>query len=144
MSAENIEIVRRSIEATVRGDIEAAAADHHPDIEIDDHDLFDAGLYKGHAAYLRWLAQWNESFATWRIEDLKLAATPGDQVVATFVMVVTGSGSGIEMKRADALVCGLSDGKIVKMGYYNDQAQALTAAGLDGQVVPRQERSGSH
>jgi hypothetical protein len=58
--------------------------------------------------------------------------------------VVTGSGSGIEMKRADALVCGLSDGKIVKMGYYNDQAQALTAAGLDGQVVPRQERSGSH
>ena len=123
--------MRRSIEATARGDTEAAAADHHPDIEIDDNDLFDAGVYKGHAAYLRWLAQWNESFASWRIEDLELVEAPGDQIVATFTMVVTGTGSGIEMKRADALVCRLSDGKIVKMGYYNDQAQALAAAGLE-------------
>jgi len=130
MSGENIDVVRRSIEATARGDIEASAADHHPEIEIDDNDLFDAGVYRGHEAYLRWLAQWNESFASWRIEHLELVAAPEDQVVAMFEMVVTGRGSGVEVRRADALLCRLRDGRIVKMGYYNDQAQALAAAGL--------------
>jgi ketosteroid isomerase-like protein len=41
-----------------------------------------------------------------------------------------GKGSGIELSRRDALVCTLRSGKIEEVTYYNDQQQALEAAGL--------------
>jgi hypothetical protein len=37
-----------------------------------------------------------------------------------------------ELSRDDALLAGFSDGKIVKLGYYNDQAQARRDSGLTG------------
>jgi hypothetical protein len=45
-------------------------------------------------------------------------------------MIATGKGSRIEMQRADAMVDVLRNGKIAKVTYYNDQSQALEAAGL--------------
>jgi len=45
-------------------------------------------------------------------------------------MIVRGKGSGIELARDDAALAEFRDGKIVRIGYYNDQAQALEAAGL--------------
>jgi hypothetical protein len=51
-------------------------------------------------------------------------------VVALFRMVARGRGSGIELMRDDALVFELRSGKVARLGYYNDQAEALEAAGL--------------
>jgi hypothetical protein len=45
-------------------------------------------------------------------------------------MVVKGRGSGVELRRSDALVAAFRHGKAVKLGYYNDQAKALKAVGL--------------
>jgi len=45
-------------------------------------------------------------------------------------MIVRGKGSGIELTREDAVLAEYRAGKIVRIGYYNDQAQALEAAGL--------------
>ena len=45
-------------------------------------------------------------------------------------MIVRGKGSGIELTREDATLAEFRDGRIVRIGYYNDQAQALAAAGL--------------
>jgi hypothetical protein len=41
-----------------------------------------------------------------------------------------GKGSGVELTRPDALVASFRGGKAVKLGYYNDQTQALEAVGL--------------
>ena len=46
-------------------------------------------------------------------------------------MVVTGKESRIELSRRDAMVCTLRAGKIAQLTYYNDQQQALKAAGLE-------------
>ena len=46
-----------------------------------------------------------------------------------FRMIVIGKGSGIELARNDALVARFRDGKIVKLGYYNDQEYARRDAG---------------
>ena len=46
-------------------------------------------------------------------------------------MVVKGRGSEVELRRADALVASFRDGKAVKLGYYNDQDEALKAVGLE-------------
>ena len=66
------------------------------------------------------------------MEDIEVL--PGGEeglVVALFRMVARGRGSGVEVERKDALVFKLRDSKIVRIGYYNDQAQALEAAGLE-------------
>ena len=47
-------------------------------------------------------------------------------------MIATGKGSGIEMERADAVLYVLGRAKIVKVVYYNDQSEALEAAGVVG------------
>ena len=77
-----------------------------------------------------WQERWNESWDTWRFEGLELIPCGETKVLALFRMVVKGKGSGIELGRDDALLAEFRDGKIVRLGYYNDQAQARKAAGL--------------
>jgi ketosteroid isomerase-like protein len=129
-AAANETVARRSIEAAARGDLESALADVHPEVEIDDTDIPDADNASGHDAYRKWIGTWDQAFESWRIEGLEMRGA-GESVVALFEMIATGRGSGIELKRSDAIVTAFRDGKIAKIGYYNDQAKALAAAGLD-------------
>jgi ketosteroid isomerase-like protein len=119
--------VRRSFEGLARGDLEAATADFAPTVEIDDRDIPDAD---GHDSYYEWIGRWNESWASWRIEDLELRPAGEDKVVALFRIIATGRGSGVELERDDASLVEFRSGKVVRIGYYNDQRQALEAAGL--------------
>jgi ketosteroid isomerase-like protein len=119
--------VRRSFEGLAHGDLEAATADFAPTVEIDDRDIPDAD---GHDSYYEWIGRWNESWASWRIEDLELRPSGEDKVVALFRIIATGRGSGVELERDDASLVEFRAGKVVRIGYYNDQRQALEAAGL--------------
>ena len=67
---------------------------------------------------------------TWRIEDIEIRPVGEDRTISLFKMIVRGKGSGIELTRDDAVVAEYRDGKIVRIGYYNDQSQALEAVGL--------------
>jgi len=67
---------------------------------------------------------------SWRIEGLELRPSGDDKVLELFRMIVTGRGSGIELGRDDAVLAEFRDGRIVRLGYYNDQHKALEAAGL--------------
>jgi ketosteroid isomerase-like protein len=127
MSQANIEATRRFTDAVARGDHEAAAGELGPNVEIDDTDIPES---TGADSFYTWLARWNESWESWRIEDLDIRAVGEDRTVSLFKMIVKGKGSGIELARKDATLAEFRDGKIVRIGYYNDQAQALEAAGL--------------
>jgi ketosteroid isomerase-like protein len=135
MSQENIEVVRRFIEALVNAqgsdDWQAVLAELDTEVEIDDLDIsLDTDHYQGHDRFRKWIGVWNESWESWRVEDVKVRPVGEDRAVALFLMLVKGKGSGIELSRRDALVCTLRAGKIAEMGYYNDQQQALEAVGL--------------
>ncbi len=127
MSQENVELLRRTIEATVRGDHQAVHADLADGIEIDDTDIPDSD---GHDSWDTWIGRWNEVWERWHVEDLDIRPVGDDRVIALFRMVAVGKGSGVELSRLDAMVATIRDGKLTKLGYYNDQAQALEAAGL--------------
>jgi ketosteroid isomerase-like protein len=127
MSEENVETTHRFTEALVRGDYEAAAAELDPNVEIDDTDIPES---TGADSFYAWLARWDESWESWRIEDLEIRPVGDDRTISLFKMIVRGKGSGIELARDDAALAEFRDGKIVRIGYYNDQAQALEAAGL--------------
>jgi ketosteroid isomerase-like protein len=126
MSQENIETMRRLVQATAAGDYEAAIAELDPAVEIDDTDITES---TGADSFHQWLARWDQVWESWKIEELELLAS-GNNVLALFRMIVKGKGSGIELSREDALVSRFRDGKIVYLGYYNDQRQAREAAGL--------------
>jgi ketosteroid isomerase-like protein len=131
MSQENVEITRRSFEHFFQtGDHQWDAID--PEVEVYDHDIPDAGTYRGHEGYLRWVADWGDAWADYRMEPERWIDA-GDKVVLIFQMTAKGKGSGVEVKRRDAIVWTVSDGKAVRLDYYNNEAQALEAVGLSEQ-----------
>src|SRR2546423_712749 len=127
MSQENVEVMRRWIEATSRGEYEAAFAEVDPEVEIDDQDIPEA---TGADSFYEWMARWDASWESSRIEGVELLPSGDDKVVALFRMIVTGRRSGVELGRDDAVLAKFRDGRIVRLGYYNDQQQALEASGL--------------
>jgi ketosteroid isomerase-like protein len=131
MPQENVEVVRRFLDALVLGNMEAVLAEVGPDVEVDDLDItLDTDHYRGHDGFVRWLTVWNESWDSWRIEGVEILPVGEERVISLFVMLVTGKGSRIELDRPDAVTYKLREGKIVEIAYYNDQQQARKAVGL--------------
>ena len=101
----------------------------HEDVEVHDHDIVDAGDYRGHAGFGRWMADWSAAWSQDSIEPQKFL--DADQRVVVFIAQrTTGQGSGVALEREDAMVFGMREGKIARLDYYNDRAAALEFAGL--------------
>jgi ketosteroid isomerase-like protein len=130
MSQENLEIVRRSIEAFQRGDYEAAMEAIDTEIEYDLTHFPDGKVYLGHEgireAFRIWLGTWEN----YRQELDELIDLGGDEVLALVREFGRGKGSGIELERPTAGVWTLHDGKAVRIRFYPGKAEALRAAGL--------------
>ena len=128
MSAEeNVATTRRIGEALNRRDYAAAAAELSPDFEVDDTDIPES---TGADSLFEWMAQWDKAWDDWRIEDLEIRPVDEDRVLSLLRVVARGKGSGIELARDDAAITEFRDGKVVRIAYYNDRAQALAAAGI--------------
>ncbi len=54
----------------------------------------------------------------------------GDRVVLIFRITTRGRGSGVEITRQDGMVWTLRDGQVIRIDYYNNEAQTLGAVGL--------------
>lgn len=84
------------------------------------------------------MARWNESWESSRIEDLEILAVDDNRTISLFKMIVRGKGSGIELAREDGVIFDYRNGKIVRIAYYNDQTEALEAAGQsEGDIAER-------
>jgi hypothetical protein len=127
MSRENVAAMWRIVDAINRKDYEAVLADLDDEVEIDDADIPEA---TGGDSFLTWIGRWDEAWESWHAEDFDVRAADDERVIAMFTMIVTGRGSGLELRRADALVAAFRRGRALKLGYYNDQSQALKAVGL--------------
>jgi ketosteroid isomerase-like protein len=129
MSQENVEIVRRSIEYLVRTD-ENLWETIDAEVEIHDHSLPDAGVYRGHAGWLKWQDDFDRMWEdTGGLEPEKYIDAGEDKVVAVLRMWVQGRG-GISVEWRDASVNTLRNGKIVRLDVYGDLAEAFEAVGL--------------
>ena len=122
-----MEIVRRFTETMAGGDYESAAAMLSADFTVDDTDIPES---TGTDSFYEWIGRWDAAWESWRIEDLEVRAVGDDRTLCLFKIIVTGKGSGIELARDDASIAELRNGEIVRIGYYNNRAQALEAAGL--------------
>ncbi len=129
MSEENVEVVRRGFMAVMEDDWPTALATLHPEIEVHDFDIPDAGVYRGHEGFREWLSNWGESWDEWRVDNVDFRPGANGQVIALFKIITKGKGSGIEMERDDAIVYRLDGGLIIRTEYFNSQDEALEAAG---------------
>src|SRR5207248_4783587 len=122
MASATVDGLARTVAAAGHHDSQAVLRDRDPDLEIDGTASPES---TGADSFLEWLARWDQVWESWHVEDLEVRAAGEDQAIALFTMVAKGKGSGVELTRADALVASFRSGKAVKLGYYNDQAQAL-------------------
>jgi ketosteroid isomerase-like protein len=132
--SENVDIVRRSLEAFARGDFEAAFALHDPATEwCTAADEPDRMTYRGIAGLETFAASlsetWEDRFASvMRFEEF---IDRGDWVIVPWSARLRGRGSGISVDVSETYAVRLRDGRIVRVEEYRSKEQALEA------VAPR-------
>jgi ketosteroid isomerase-like protein len=130
MSGENVEIVRRSIEAWNGCDLTTWTASLHPDAEIDSSRSLAPfkGVYRGREGIETF---WDVFWSTF--DDVQIEAHEftevGPEVVVPNTARMRGR-EGIEVTARTALVFRVEDGQIARLRLFQAHAEALEAEGL--------------
>ena len=128
MSEENVEIVRSGLESFLAtGTPVWETLDEN--VVIEDHDIPERGAYRGHEGFVRWMEEWDAPWGEWSLEPQEFIDA-GDRVVVIVQLKATGRGSGVQVERNDGLVYEVRGGKLARIDYFNNRADALEAAGL--------------
>ena len=130
MSGENVEIIRRVYEAVARGDLGAASAYVHPEIEFHTYaESPAAGVYRGGDAVRKYNEELFEQFESVRFE-IEEVVDAGERVVlvSTQHAVPKGGQSEIDVRMTE--VWTIRDGLLAERHSYSTRAEALQAAGL--------------
>jgi ketosteroid isomerase-like protein len=130
MSAENVELVRRFVDAFNRRDVESLAGHYHPDVELHEWPTAPgAGSYHGIDGVRSALDTWFEVWEWMRVEVVDLVDA-GDHVLVTLDQVAKGKGSEVEVEIRSYNVYTFRDGKVLRMELFTEREPALEAAGL--------------
>jgi ketosteroid isomerase-like protein len=130
MSQENVDVVRQSLDAYGRRDIEALRALNHPDLELDwsaSKGML-AGVYRGFDDALRFYTEYYEAFEETVIESERFIDA-GESVVVPNVARQRGR-DGIEVSARSTLVFTVRNRKIIRLCLYQETEEALKAVGL--------------
>jgi ketosteroid isomerase-like protein len=132
VSEENVEIVRRVMEAWERRDSEALFALYDPAIVWDVSRVGGpiTGLYHGHEGVRQYFREWLESFEDYHAQA-ETFIDAGDSVVVGYRASGRGKASGVEVGNwVFWLVYTIRNGLVTRIQPSENKAQALEAAGL--------------
>jgi ketosteroid isomerase-like protein len=126
MSQENVELVKRWIDAWNRGERSLPENQVHPDAKVVSR--FRPEPFRGRDGFEQWIQEIDEQFQEWRIavDDWRSA---GDRV-ALGQLHLRGRTGGVEFDQSAAAVVEVSDGRLFRLRLFADHAEALEAAGL--------------
>ena len=125
----NVDIVRQGLERFAKtGEPSWEILDH--ETEVFDHDIPDArNPYRGPDGVRDWLSDFGAAWDRYDMEVERLIDA-GDRVVSLVRIRAVGAGSGVAVERGDGMVWTFRNGKLARLDYFNDQEEALRAAGL--------------
>jgi ketosteroid isomerase-like protein len=131
MSRENVESVRRGIDAWNRGDLDDWLSGFAPEAELRTTVRFpDQRVYRGRAGLKRYWAEIREDIPELSLSVSELR-TSGDRVF----LAATGRGRGkrseVPLETPVWFVLTLRNGLAVRLETYLDRNEALEAAGLE-------------
>ena len=132
MSRENVEVLRRGLEAWNRGDLEAMLEALDPEVEmtpviaqlVEGGDVVYRGIPGARRFWEDWRIGWNFQFGDLDLRDA------GDTVVMITQVSVTSAASGLDLDTPMAALCEFRNGRLIRMTSYLDPAEALEAVGL--------------
>jgi uncharacterized protein len=130
MSQENVEIVRRMVDAYAAGDIGTALFAYDPDVEFDVSTARpEGGVYHGPRGVEEGVGDWVGRWAEYRFEVEEIIDA-GDRVLMILREFGRGELSGVEVSQHTFWVNTFRNGKVVRAELFSDRNKALTAAGL--------------
>ena len=131
MSEENVEIVRRSLEAFA-GD-QRLTPEAAKDL-VWDMSAFrgwpDEPLYHGWDEFYEFFAAWRGPYADWSLTLYDLLDTGGEHVLALMTQTARPHGSDSDVQLESSLLYTVRDGLIRRVQVYSVRAEALEAAAL--------------
>jgi ketosteroid isomerase-like protein len=134
MSQENVEIVRKALEAFQCGEFDLVTEPWDPAGEwipamagaVEDK------VYRGDADLRRYFEELFESFSEVRLDDMDFRDF-GNRVLVLYTLSVRGRDSGVAINQPGAIVYEMRGGKIVRGRSYLSPDEAFEAAGLSEQ-----------
>jgi ketosteroid isomerase-like protein len=130
MSQENVETVRRGLDAINRGDIDYVERVAHPDYEFENAPgVPGGGHYRGRDAVKAFGRDFFETWESYTIEADQILDA-GETVVVLGRVHAVGKGSGATVDSPVAYVHTLRDGKLTHTRSFLSHDEALEAAGL--------------
>lgn len=131
MSQENVEIVRRFIEARNAHDRAEMARYLHPDAVFHSAVTDVVGeTFHGRDQIIGVFDQWEEDWSDLRWEVDEYIDVDDHRVVTLHKVIATGRASGIETVRELGGVIDIRDGLVVRQWIYLERDEALEAAGV--------------
>jgi ketosteroid isomerase-like protein len=135
MSQENVEIVRRGIEAVIRRpkpDFATINDVYHPDHELISRvNALEGGSHRGARGYRDWLLG-AEDALPWESRLEKVTEIDDHRVLAVTPTRSRGPSSGVAVDERSACVVTVRGGKIIRTEVYRSAEDALKAVGLEG------------
>ena len=129
MSQENVEIVRRILDAYLAGDFQTALGRIDPEVEFDLSMRPDGKVYRGHDGIVEGLRTWTGTWEDYSLEITELIDA-GEHVIAVDRQSGRGKGSGMLLEHSFSNVYTLRDGKVVRVAVFTNREDALRAAGV--------------
>jgi ketosteroid isomerase-like protein len=130
MSSENVEIVRRSMAAFARGDLDAFLSAHAPDTEWRTAaDEPNPQTYSGHDGLRQFAAEIADAWAD-RFDDameFEDFIDLGKWVVVPWRARLRGRSSGVEVEVNETYAVRVTDGRIVRVDEYRTVEEAVRA-----------------
>jgi ketosteroid isomerase-like protein len=131
MSQENVEVVRRTLELWNQDDWEALAACYDPQVvTIAPRGWPEASDRRGWEETREQFERLKDSWSMERTEVDEIRDLGEDRVLARFRWLVSGRTSGIPAETPFTSLSTLREGKIIRIEFFLDHAEALEAAGL--------------
>jgi uncharacterized protein len=131
MSEQDVERIRRGVEAFNRGDVETVLEGLDPEVEWHVPPIVpEKTVYRGHHGVKELLQSMQDSFDNFQIAVEEIVDA-GDRVMVLAALRGRGKASGIEVETPSfGWVWTLREGKTVLVEVYPNRAETLEAVGL--------------
>jgi ketosteroid isomerase-like protein len=131
MSQENVEVVRKSIDAFNRGDLDAWLGCLSPEVAWESLPLVGfRDVYRGRAEAREWVEQLIEDFEEVHLEIEEITALSDDRVFFGYTQIGRGRGSGLLGELRGWAILWLAKGLITRRQVFWTRDEAVEAAGL--------------
>jgi len=132
VSQENVKVVQAWSDAYVAGDIDAMMDLCSPDVEaFPDQGFLEASPLYGREQFRGWIEEIRSPWvsARWVVHEAR--AVEPDRVLERGDFGGVGTGSSIETLASYTVIFTFRDGKIARVEYFSDHAEARKAVGLE-------------